>query len=117
DLARAVGHPEWTNDARFATGLERGRNCGELVGLLDEIFATRTREEWGEIFDREDVWWAPVQTVDEVLADPQVRAAGAFVDVPDEGSTTTMIATPVDFGADRWAPRSMPPELGQHTDE
>src|SRR5437773_884465 len=63
DVARAVGHPEWIDDPRFATASERGRNCGDLVDMLDEIFATRTRDEWAEIFDREDVWWAPVQTV------------------------------------------------------
>ena len=31
-----------------------------------------------EIFDREGVWWAPVQNVNEALQDPQMRAAGAF---------------------------------------
>ena len=78
---------------------------------------TRTRDEWGEVFDRENLWWAPVQTTDEVLADPQVAAAGGFTAVPDEGATTTMMATPVDFAGTPWASRSMAPELGQHTDE
>jgi crotonobetainyl-CoA:carnitine CoA-transferase CaiB-like acyl-CoA transferase len=117
DIARAAGHPEWIDDPRFATGTDRGRNCAELVGLLDEVFATRSRAEWAEVFDRENVWWAPVQTIDEMLQDPQVHAAGAFVEVPDDGSTTTMVATPVDFGGVPCQPRSMPPDLGQHTDE
>jgi crotonobetainyl-CoA:carnitine CoA-transferase CaiB-like acyl-CoA transferase len=57
-----------------------------------------------------------VQTVDEVVDDPQARAAGALVEVPDDGGTATMVATPVDFADTPWQPRSMPPELGQHTD-
>jgi crotonobetainyl-CoA:carnitine CoA-transferase CaiB-like acyl-CoA transferase len=52
-----------------------------------------------------------------VLADPQVRASGGLVEVPDGESTTTFPATPVDFSATPWAPRAMSPALGQHTDE
>jgi crotonobetainyl-CoA:carnitine CoA-transferase CaiB-like acyl-CoA transferase len=117
-LARAVGHPEWTRDPRFATPGARARNAAELIALLDAIFATRTRDEWALVFAAEkDFWWAPVQTVDEVLADPQVAACGGLVDVPDGASTTPFPATPVDFSGTPWAPRSMAPSLGQHTNE
>jgi crotonobetainyl-CoA:carnitine CoA-transferase CaiB-like acyl-CoA transferase len=117
DLAQAVGRSEWLADERFATARARRRNARTLISLLDEIFATRTTAEWASVFDAEGVWWAPVQTVDQVLADPQLHAAGGFVDVPDGATTATMIATPVDFSATAWSVRSMPPEPGQHTDE
>jgi crotonobetainyl-CoA:carnitine CoA-transferase CaiB-like acyl-CoA transferase len=117
-LARAVGHPEWITDPRFATLADRARNASVLIAALDAIFATRTREEWATVFATEkDFWWAPVQSVEEVLADPQVRASGGLVEVPDGESTTTFPATPVDFSATPWAPRAMSPALGQHTDE
>jgi crotonobetainyl-CoA:carnitine CoA-transferase CaiB-like acyl-CoA transferase len=117
-LARAVGRPEWIEDARFATLAARAQNAAALVAELDAIFATHTREEWGRIFAaEEELWWAPVQSVEEVLADPQVAAAGGLVEVPDAGSTTTFPATPVDFSATPWAPRWMAPAIGQHTDE
>ncbi|MBK7949010.1 MAG: CoA transferase [Deltaproteobacteria bacterium] len=116
-LARAAGHPEWITDPRYANPRDRAMNAEGLIAQLDAIFATKTRAEWGAIFDAEkDLWWAPVQTVDEVLADPQAAAAGAFVEVPDGDSTTLLPATPVDFGGTPWAPRAMAPELGQHTD-
>jgi crotonobetainyl-CoA:carnitine CoA-transferase CaiB-like acyl-CoA transferase len=117
DLCRAVERPEWIDDERFATASARRDNLDALIPGLDEIFATRTRQEWGAAFDREDVWWAPVQTTDEVLADPQVHAGGGFVDVPDGNGSTTMINSPLDFAGTPAAPRSMPPEIGQHTDE
>ena len=117
-LARAVGHPEWLEDPRFATPLARVQNAAELIARLDAIFATRTREAWAKVFAAErDFWWAPVQSVDEVLADPQVAACGGLVEVPDGAGTTTFPATPVDFSGTPWAPRSMAPSLGQHTDE
>ncbi len=40
-LARAVGHPEWVTDERFANAAGRAVHAAELIGLLDEIFATR----------------------------------------------------------------------------
>jgi crotonobetainyl-CoA:carnitine CoA-transferase CaiB-like acyl-CoA transferase len=117
-LARAVGHPEWIEDPRFAGPGDRAQNAPELIEELDAIFATRTREAWGEIFDaEEDLWWAPVQTIEEVFADPQAHAAGGFVEVPDDEGTTLLPSTPVDFDGTPWAPRCMAPEHGQHTEE
>lgn len=117
-LVRAVGHPEWIDDPRFATLAARAQNAKALVAELDAIFATRSRDEWGKAFDAEqDLWWAPVQTLDEVLADPQVHAAGGFVDVPDGEATTKLPATPVDFGGTPGAPRAMAPGHGEHGDE
>jgi crotonobetainyl-CoA:carnitine CoA-transferase CaiB-like acyl-CoA transferase len=117
-LARAAGHPEWIDDSRFAQPADRAANAEALIGMLDEIFATKTRAEWGEIFDAEvDLWWAPVQTVQEVLNDPQAQAAGGFVEIPDGDTTTTLPATPVDFSATPCVHSHMAPEPGQHGDD
>ena len=118
DLVRAVGKPELEHDPRFATLTSRRDNCAELVTLLDPIFATKTRAEWAEIFDREGVWWAPVQTTDEVVEDPLVEACGAFVEVPTaEGGSMRMVSSPVDFSETKWSVAAPVPELGQHTEE
>ena len=96
----------------------RRRNAGELISLLDGLFATRTLAEWAERFDREDLWWAPVQTQDEVVADPQVRAMNGIVSVPDYGGEGTFeaVATPLEFSAATVGPQGPPPRLGEHTD-
>jgi len=118
DLVRAVGRPEWLADPRFATMGARREHAGELVALLDAIFATETSEEWGRRLDAAGMWWAPVQTTTEALDDPQVRASGAFVDVPQgDGTTAPGVASPVDFSHTRWAPGGPSPECGQHTEE
>ncbi|MDG2333300.1 MAG: CaiB/BaiF CoA-transferase family protein [Myxococcota bacterium] len=116
-LARAAGHPEWIEDPRFKEEAARALNAPELIVLLDAIFATRTREEWGEVFDaEEDLWWAPVQTIQEVLQDPQAHAAGGFVEVPDGAGTTLLPATPVDFGGRPCEQRNMAPAHGADSD-
>lgn len=117
DVVAAIDRPELEHDERFATLVDRMQNCTELVKLLDGVFAQRTRAEWGPIFDRHDVWWAPVQSVDDLVHDEQARHAGVFVDVPMPDGSAEMVATPVDFSETSWAPRAMPPELGQHTEE
>lgn len=117
-LARAVGHPEWLEDPMFSTLEARAQNATELIARLDAIFAEKTRDEWKEIFDtEEDLWWAPVQTVEQALADPQIQAAGGFVEVPDGEATTLLPATPVDFDGRACEPRGMAPAAGEHTDE
>jgi len=117
-LARAVGHPEWITEGPFSTPAGRSQNARELIALLDAEFATKPLDEWAEIFETEpDFFWAPVNSPDDILADPQLRFAGGLVDVPDEFGTTTMIASPADFGGTPWAPRWVAPKLGEHTHE
>ncbi len=117
-LARAVGHPEWIADTRFDSARNRAVNAGELIGLLDEIFATRTRDEWATAFAEEpELFWSPVNTIDDVVADEQFRAAHSVVEVPDEQGTLPMLATPVDFDGRPPAPRWRAPLLGEHTRE
>jgi crotonobetainyl-CoA:carnitine CoA-transferase CaiB-like acyl-CoA transferase len=118
DVLRAVGRPEWAGEERFSSLVARYHHAAELVTELNAIFATRSLAEWAPVFDREDVWWAPVQHAHETVADPMARAAGGFVTVPVEGGDPVeMVASPVDFGGTPWAPRSMPPEFAQHTEE
>ena len=117
-LCRVVGHPEWTDDERFASPRDRALNATELIALLDAEFAKRPMEEWEEIFSTEpDFFWAPVNSIDDVLSDPQSEHAGLFTDVPDDVGTTRMVATPCDFSGTPWEPRSTAPGLGEHTIE
>ncbi len=117
-LARVAGHPEWLDDERYATAEGRAAHATELIAELDRVFAGRTMDEWVEVFDTEpDMFWAPVNSIDDVLADEQFHASGALVDVPDGSTGTTMVATPVDFHGTPWAPRALAPRLGQHTAE
>jgi crotonobetainyl-CoA:carnitine CoA-transferase CaiB-like acyl-CoA transferase len=117
-LARAVGHPEWIEDERFSDPAARAKNAKELISKLDEIFATRTLDEWSEIFSSEpDLFWAPVNTPDDLLADQTFSGSGALLDVPDGSTGTLMISTPVDFHGTPATPRSLAPKLGEHTAE
>lgn len=117
-LCRAVGHPDWLDDARFATARARATNAPVLIGELDTVFATKPLDEWAEVFAAEpEFFWSPVNSIAEVLADDQFHAAGGVVYVPDGESTQPMVATPADFHGTPWEPTATAPPLGQHTEE
>jgi crotonobetainyl-CoA:carnitine CoA-transferase CaiB-like acyl-CoA transferase len=117
-LARALGRPEWIDDARFNTVVARIRNVGERLELTAEILRTRASAEWLSRLETEDVPCAPVLSREEVLRDAQVAANELIVESehPHAGAmrqprpAARFEATPA--GLHRPAPL-----LGEHTDE
>jgi crotonobetainyl-CoA:carnitine CoA-transferase CaiB-like acyl-CoA transferase len=120
-LARAIDRPELADDDRFASASAIARNAETLIALLDDVFATRTLDEWAERFDGHDVWWAPCQTMAEVAADPQAHALGTFLETPDrtapDTATVRTVAGPIRFDGAVYGPRTPVPALGEHTAE
>jgi crotonobetainyl-CoA:carnitine CoA-transferase CaiB-like acyl-CoA transferase len=117
DLLRALGRPDLAQDERMANIGARRDNAQAVVEELDREFAKRTLAEWAPVLDRENVWWAPVNTVAQAIADPVVQAAGAFAEVEGPDGTVKLVNTPVDFYGTPGAPQGVSPELGQHTEE
>ncbi|WP_079052911.1 CaiB/BaiF CoA transferase family protein [Streptomyces phaeochromogenes] len=118
-VVKALGREDLATDERFATGKARRGHVRELIAVFDEEFARLPLDEWAERFDAEGVWWAPVQTLAEVSADPQAEAVGAFVEQPGMGDAPMLrtVATPVAFWGVDDKPLGGAPTLGEHTDE
>ncbi|WNG94763.1 CoA transferase [Mycobacterium sp. ITM-2016-00318] len=115
-LCRVVRRPDWL--ATYPRPRDRAANSVEIIGALDEIFATRPLDEWAELFAAEpDFFWSPINSVEDVIADEQFHAAGGIVYVPDGDSSVPMVATPADFHGTPWETRSAAPAVGQHTEE
>jgi formyl-CoA transferase len=113
-LARAVGHPEWLEDERFSTPQARMANVPALVGLLDEIFATDTFENWRTRLDAGAVTFGIVGRVYDHISDPQIDAVGLLPEFEDGYGLRTVDSPFYVEGADKVAPK-MAPEIGQHT--
>ena len=113
----ALGVPEWLEDERFSGIETRMENSPILTAEMDAIFLRKERDEWGQIFDEKGVWWAPVQSSLELLADPQSRAAGCWIQVnTDDAETVEMVASPIDFSITEWEVSTGAPSLGQDTE-
>jgi crotonobetainyl-CoA:carnitine CoA-transferase CaiB-like acyl-CoA transferase len=117
-LFDAVGKPEWAQDKRFNNRKARIENYDALVELLQPIFRGGRREEWlRRLFDK-DVPAAPINTLDEVFVDPQVREYGFPIEVehPKMGKVK-LIGNAVDMSRTPPTIHEPPPMLGEHTDE
>jgi crotonobetainyl-CoA:carnitine CoA-transferase CaiB-like acyl-CoA transferase len=112
---RALGLPELLADERFSSAVAIRKNRIALIALLDEVIAQRPLAVWGERFDAEGVWWAPVQSPAQVIADPQLVANDGFVEV--NGGTLRSVNGPLSFSNVIRNPALEVPQLGDHTDE
>ncbi len=116
-FCRQVGRADWAANPRFATNPARLENRIVLVGLLNELFAGRPVAEWLALCEQIGLPAGPINSIDRVLADPQILARGMRLEVahategnlPILGSPLAIPTAPVKV-------RLAPPTLGQHTD-
>jgi crotonobetainyl-CoA:carnitine CoA-transferase CaiB-like acyl-CoA transferase len=116
DFCRVIDRADLAEDPRFADIVTRRENGEACVAELDQEFAKRTYEEWKTVLARLDAPWAPVQSVSELLEDPQVEANGYVGEVTIEGGPSYRLpAVPVQFDGAPPALRRAP-EHGEDTE-
>jgi len=116
-LCRAIGREDLSQHPHFRDGLQRLIHREELYHILQEVFITKTVDEWMEALRREDVPSSPVNTLDRVMSDPQLLHRKMIVEVehPVSGKFKS-VGNPVKAsGADEVFRH--PPALGEHTEE
>jgi CoA:oxalate CoA-transferase len=116
-FCRAAEHLEWERDPRFASNRDRVAHREALMPLIEAAFASRTTEEWLARLSAEDVPAAPIQSMDRVLADPQLRLRQMVVEMrhPRHGAIPTL-GTPVKVDGRMELEVAPPPALGEHTE-
>jgi formyl-CoA transferase/CoA:oxalate CoA-transferase len=116
-FCRAIERPDLAADPRFDSNPKRVERRGELVPVLEAVFPARTTAEWLVRMQGQGVPAAPINTVDQVVTDPQVLLRQMVVDVehPTLGRVHTL-GTPIKAaGGPEFRPVA-PPGLGEHTD-
>lgn len=114
-LCDALGHPEWSTDARFAANMERVRNRDILDAMVGEVIASASRRDWQERLERVGVPNAPLQNISEVHSHPQTEALGMLL--PTAAAGLHLMGLPLSFNGKRPGIRREPPQVGQHTNE
>ncbi len=110
-LARAMGHAEWAEDARFRTGRDRTANRAALVAAMRPVLQQQPREHWMTLLTAAGVPCAPVNDIAELAATPQLAAMDLLRKMP--GSDLQVVGLPISFNGKRPHPRSAAPTLGQ----
>ena len=83
-LCAAMGSPELATDDRFSNHVARGRNQDELDKIIGDWAARRQPEDIIETLSQAGVISGPINTVAEVMQDPQLQARGMLADHWDE---------------------------------
>lgn len=117
-LCDGIGAPELADDARFATNPLRVANRDALLPLLRARIAARPLAAWIELLEAGGVPCAPVQRLEDVMADPAMVATGVLADLehPAAGTVRTL-GTGFHLSATPGAVGRPAPRLGEHTEE
>jgi crotonobetainyl-CoA:carnitine CoA-transferase CaiB-like acyl-CoA transferase len=117
-FAAAIDRPDLLQDPRFTDVGTRLTNSAALVEILDALFAAETLAHWREKLDAARVIFGVVQTLEEVVSDPQMLLNEVLVPLAEpNGKATHTVNSPVQVVGFTKAPPGRAPRLGQHTDE
>jgi CoA:oxalate CoA-transferase len=117
-FCRALDISHLEQDPKFNSIEARGKNRGELISILDERFATKTRDEWLEHLKKEGCIATPIQSAIEVCQDPQAIANNYFIEADHPAlGRLRQVGFPWDFSGTPASWRREAPQLGQHNEE
>lgn len=111
-----AGRPELSADARFATNAARVAHRADLVPAIAAIMAGKTTAQWVAALESEGIPCGPINTLDQVFADPQVRHRGLRESLPHPtAGSVDLVRCPIRYSHMRAGATTAPPLLGQHT--
>jgi crotonobetainyl-CoA:carnitine CoA-transferase CaiB-like acyl-CoA transferase len=113
-LVAALDAPGLANDPRFSTRDARIANYEQLRSELSACFARHGLAHWIERLGRNDVPYAPINGIDEVVEDPQVRHLGIVVPIESPHGARRSVRPPVQFDGERQRAVRAAPLLDEH---
>ena len=115
-LCKAMGHPEFADDPRYAENRARIARRSEVEELVSGWFRERNTDEWVKLLADAEVPCGPIHTIDRILSDSQIEALGLLKTLvhPTSGALR-VVGAPFHFSADDTEPYLPPPRLGEHT--
>ena len=117
-LADALGKPGLKTDKDYATAAARRKNRDKLNALIGGVTSTKSSAEWVALLTKAGVPSGPINKMDEVFADPQVKHLNVARKVkhPRLGEIE-LVGQAVNLSRTPWALRRATPDRGEHTDE
>ncbi|HXV83573.1 MAG TPA: CaiB/BaiF CoA-transferase family protein [Candidatus Binatia bacterium] len=117
-LLKAAERMDLLEDARFATRFQRTAQHWEIVRILQETFRTQPRGYWLEQLDGNNIPSAPINTIEEVFDNPQVKHMGIpkQIEHPQMGRSN-LIGSPINLSDTPPQFYRPAPLLGEHTEE
>jgi formyl-CoA transferase len=118
NFCKLIGKEEWMDDPRFESNPKRVENREALLPLLNDVMAQKTCDEWLELFVETAIPCGPVNDMQHLFADEQVRHRNMIAEVPHPTIGTLRLGgIPIKYSETPATIRLHPPLLGEHTDE
>jgi crotonobetainyl-CoA:carnitine CoA-transferase CaiB-like acyl-CoA transferase len=116
-LCDELALPELVDDTRFATNRRRVENRKALIPELAQALKQRGTAAWLEALESVGVPCAPINTIDQVFAEPQAEARHIRIGLEHPYGIAPSVASPVRLSDTPPCYERAPPLLGEHTDE
>jgi crotonobetainyl-CoA:carnitine CoA-transferase CaiB-like acyl-CoA transferase len=114
----AAGHPEWVTSDDYKSGKVRSQNRDKLNADINKATETKTSAQWVDILNKAGVPCGPINSIDQVFADPQVKHLGmAKESHRSDGSRLGLVGQPFTLSRTPSSIAVRPPDLGEQTDE
>ncbi|OKH87932.1 CaiB/BaiF CoA-transferase family protein [Thalassospira sp. TSL5-1] len=116
-FCKVAGMEDASSDARFATNRARVANRTDLVPMVRQAMVQKTTDDWIAILEKANVPCGPINTLDRVFENPQVKHRGTvkYLDHPLAGKVPT-VANPLKLSQTPICDETAPPMLGQHSE-
>jgi crotonobetainyl-CoA:carnitine CoA-transferase CaiB-like acyl-CoA transferase len=113
-----IGRQDMLADARFASAEGRSQNFDAVYGFVADEMTKRTTAEWLAVLERADIPVQRMNSLEDIMRDPHLKAIGYFrpVEHPSEGTLVSM-KVPSEWSGTRPEYRRHAPRLGEHTRE
>ncbi len=112
-----LGHPQWADDKKFCTNPERVKHRALLVESIQNIMTTQSRDAWLTALENASVPCAPVNTIEQVFDEPQIKARHMRTTINDESNNIDVVANPLVFSRTPTKYTYAPPKLSDQYSE
>lgn len=113
-----IGRPDLAVDPRFTSSAQRSRNREALVPMVAQAMLKRPMHEWVAMMEAANVPCGPINNLQQVFEDPQVRHRELKVSLPHSaGVDAPGVASPIRYSGTPITYSRSAPVLGEHTDE
>ena len=118
NFCKAAGKEEWLTDERYQSRGKRLKNYHQFNQEMVELMRSRPYREWAELFEAHEVMYGPINNIEDVVNDPQVKEREMIVEVdhPQAGKHK-IVGTPLKFSRTPCKIDKGAPELGADTDD
>ena len=117
-FAEAIDKEQWLQMEEFKDAKSRLKNRDYLNQLIEEVTITKTSNEWVEMLEKVGVPCGPINSIDKVFDDPQVKYLGIAQEIETiPFGDTKLVGQPFNLSRSSSAMKRRPPEKGEHNED